>query len=76
MNERYWTVEKVKRMIDRQVTMERRECIDLPDGTCRVLPWEVVRFTDSLIIEMLNDKTLFNTGERAELLEYYLDHLK
>lgn len=75
MTEKYWTVDKAKRMIDKMVRIKRRECIDLPDGTYRVLPAEVGNFVDEFVRDVILDRTLFVTEERAELVAYYLEKL-
>lgn len=72
---KYWTVEKAKQMIDRMVQIKRRECLELPDGTYRVLPVEVGDFVDGFVRDVILDRTLFNLEERGELVEYYLDRI-
>lgn len=72
---KYWTVEKAKQMIDRMIQIKRRECLELPDGTYRVLPVEVGNFVDEFVRDVILDRTLFNSEERGELLEYYLDRI-
>lgn len=75
MTEKYWTVDRAKMMIDRMIQIKRRECIELPDGTYRVLPVEVGDFVDGFVRDVILDRTLFNLEERGELVEYYLDKL-
>lgn len=75
MSEQYWTVDRAKQMIDRMIQIKRRECIELPDGTYRVLPVEVGDFVDGFVRDVILDRTLFNLEERGELVEYYLDKL-
>lgn len=75
MSEQYWTVDRAKMMIDRMIQIKRRECIELPDGTYRVLPVEVGDFVDGFVRDVILDRTLFNLEERGELVEYYLDKL-
>lgn len=72
---KYWTVEKAKQMIDRMIQIRRRECLELPDGTYRVLPVEVAEFVDGFVRDTILDRTLFNSEERGELVEYYLDRI-
>lgn len=75
MSEQYWTVDRAKMMIDRMIQIKRRECIELPDGTYRVLPLEVGDFVDGFVRDVILDRTLFNLEERGELVEYYLNKL-
>lgn len=75
MSEQYWTVDRAKMMIDRMIKIKRRECIELPDGTYRVLPLEVGDFVDGFVRDVILDRTLFSTEERGELVGYYLNKL-